>query len=405
MRKIFSIAWNDIKIEFSEKSTLVFFLILPVVFTVVIGLGMDGMFRAPEEDADTRIPFILVDQDQSVLSKQLEQQLETSEIVRPVLKTVDEAYKLFEEEKALALLTIPEGFERALKANEPVSLELKQLPNDNRTLVIDNAVLSKVNQINSIISIAHQSTTSAASLQPFENEIAKAAYFEKSFEMAAEALADPPTRTVITAPSESTWTGFSSGFEQSSAGQLVTWVLITLLGASEVFVSERLGGTMKRLMISPSSRGTILSGKILGRLLMGLLQMSILILFGAFVMHVNWGKSPAALALLLVSFGLAGTAFGVMLGAFAKTRSQAGSLTTLFSMLLAALGGAWWPLEITPDIYQKVVKVLPSTWAMLGFNKLIVLGEGVVGILPNVGILLGFALLFFMVGIWRLNRE
>jgi ABC-2 type transport system permease protein len=74
-------------------------------------------------------------------------------------------------------------------------------------------------------------------------------------------------------------------------------------------------------------------------------------------------------------------------------------------MLLASLGGAWWPLEVTPPLYQTVVKVLPSTWAMIGFTDIVTRGGGVVDILPEAGILLGFAVLFFGVGLKKLRFE
>jgi hypothetical protein len=39
MRKILAIAYNDIKIEFSSRSELIFFLVLPLIFTTIIGIG------------------------------------------------------------------------------------------------------------------------------------------------------------------------------------------------------------------------------------------------------------------------------------------------------------------------------------------------------------------------------
>jgi ABC-2 type transport system permease protein len=102
---------------------------------------------------------------------------------------------------------------------------------------------------------------------------------------------------------------------------------------------------------------------------------------------------------------LAAVALGVMLGAFAKTRSQASNLTVMFSMLMAALGGAWWQLEVTPPLYQKIVHVFPSTWAMKGFNEVMVKGGSPMDVLPITLVLLGFALIFFMVGVRRLRFE
>ena len=62
-------------------------------------------------------------------------------------------------------------------------------------------------------------------------------------------------------------------------------------------------------------------------------------------------------------------------------------------------------LEITPAIYQTVVKVLPTTWAMSGFTDVIVRSKGVVDILPNVLILLGFAAVFFFIGVRRMRFD
>jgi ABC-2 type transport system permease protein len=75
------------------------------------------------------------------------------------------------------------------------------------------------------------------------------------------------------------------------------------------------------------------------------------------------------------------------------------------SMVTSALGGAWWPFEITPPAYQTVAKAIPTTWAMLGFKAVIVRGAGVADVLPYAGVLLGFAVVFFAAGIWRFRFE
>jgi ABC-2 type transport system permease protein len=123
------------------------------------------------------------------------------------------------------------------------------------------------------------------------------------------------------------------------------------------------------------------------------------------VFKVQWARSPLALAAIMVSFALAAVALGVMLGAFARTRSQAGGMVILFAMLLSALGGAWWPLEITPPIYQTTVRILPTTWAMEGFNNVLVRGADLSMVLPQVGVLWLFAVVFFAVGVKRLRFE
>lgn len=408
MRKLFHIAWNDVQVEFSTPVTLVFFLALPLVFTAVIGAAMTNMYAEDDSAADSRFLVLVVDEDDSVLSAELRTVLEASDVIQPVFEVRDEAERLFDEQDVPALLVVPPGFGQALLAGEEVELRLHKVAGDNRVLAVEQAVDAAASRVSNAVAAANASVAEAERVEPFASKAARQAYFQQGMVLAQEILEDPPARVEATRAEEVTAdlsTQIPSGFEQSSAGQLVTWTLITLIGGAEVFVNERLGGTLRRLLVTPTTKATILSGKITGRLGMGIVQMIILIGVGALIFGVNWGRSPAALALTVLAFGLSAVAFGVMLGTFARTRGQASGLTVLFSMLMAALGGAWWPLEVTPQIYQTVVKVLPTTWAMMAFNDIIIRGAGVADVWPMMLILLGFAVVFFVVGIWRFRYE
>jgi ABC-2 type transport system permease protein len=94
-----------------------------------------------------------------------------------------------------------------------------------------------------------------------------------------------------------------------------------------------------------------------------------------------------------------------MLGTFVKTSSQAQGVSIMLGMVMALLGGCWYPLELFPQVVQKIVLVLPTTWAMKGFMDLLAHGQNLVGILPEAGVLLGFATIFFVVGITRFRYE
>ncbi len=73
-------------------------------------------------------------------------------------------------------------------------------------------------------------------------------------------------------------------------------------------------------------------------------------------------------------------------------------------IVLAALGGAWFPLEVTPPLYRQVVQVLPSTWAMRAYTALLARQASVVEVLPYVGVLCGFAVLFMAAAALRFSR-
>jgi ABC-2 type transport system permease protein len=401
MKKILNLAWNDIKIEFSDRSAILFFFILPLIFTAILGASFSGN---SDPNADNRWMVPVINQDQSDLSSEIIAELETSEVIRPEPYTMVEAEQLLNDGEVAAILIIHEGFEAEVLSGTPVELKLVKSPNDPNVLAIEQAIYTATGKVGNVVAAAVTAVGAAEQVQTFESEANRQAYFNESLELAQEVMGEPIARSEITTAPEAPREYFTS-FELSSAGQLVTWTLITLLGASEVFVNERIGGTLRRLLSTPSQKATILSGKIGGRYSMGLLQMAVLIIGGALLFKIDWGNSPLALAMVVLSFGLAAVAMGVMLGAFAKTRSQASNLTVMFSMLMAALGGAWWQLEVTPPLYQKVVQIFPSTWAMKGFNEVMVKGGGPVDVLPITLVLLGFAVIFFIIGVRRLRFE
>ena len=78
----------------------------------------------------------------------------------------------------------------------------------------------------------------------------------------------------------------------SSAGQLITWVFIPLIGISAMFAYERQSGTLRRLLVTPTTPGNLPAGHHPGQVLMALVQMLLLVGFGILVMGLNWGQAP-----------------------------------------------------------------------------------------------------------------
>jgi len=136
-----------------------------------------------------------------------------------------------------------------------------------------------------------------------------------------------------------------------------------------------------------------------------LTQMTLLIVFGIVVMKLKWGQSPAGLALVMVSFTLAAAALGTMLGTFVKSEAQANGLSIMIGMVMAMMSGCWYPIELFPPAIRSAAQALPTYWAMQGFLDIAVRGQGPAGVLLECAVLLGFALLFFTVGIARFRYE
>ncbi len=53
-----------------------------------------------------------------------------------------------------------------------------------------------------------------------------------------------------------------------------------------------------------------------------------------------------------------------------KNETSAADLTNLLGISLAALGGAWWSLEVVTELMSTVGHISPVAWAMDGYTSL-----------------------------------
>jgi linearmycin/streptolysin S transport system permease protein len=398
MKKIFAIAWKDAIVRFGSSSELLFFIILPIVFTFLLAGG------TPSGDEDPRIPLSVVDEAQTSISQQVIDQLENSTAVRPELTTHQEAQSQFDERRAEVVLIIPAGIDSASLQNGSAQLELLQQPNNINATVAERAVLTAIRRVSSSISAAQNAVKQRESIQPFASDAEKQAYFESSLEAAQSIQKDAPERVAVVTGNTQDQVDYDPR-ANSSAGQLITWVFIPLFGISALFAYERQQGTLRRLLTTPSNKATFLLGTISGQVAMALVQMLLLVGFGILVMKLNWGREPLALFVILLTSALAAAAFGTTMGTFIKSEGQANGLSIMFGMVFALMGGCWYPMELFPSAIQNIVKILPTTWAMQGMLDLVLRGGGLRDILPEAGVLLGFAVIFFSVGVWRFRYE
>lgn len=403
LNRLAAIIRKDTILRFEARSELLFFLILPVIFTFILGGGLP----AAGGQGDNRILVPVVDEDATAASAAFLAALADSGSIRPEVRDRADAERLLDEEDVAAVVVIPNGFGASLTperlmAGEQGEITLLVSPNSNVGVAVSQEVNRTISEVAGPLLVARNATAGVAAARPFADEPARAAFFERTRAAAEARAAEQPARVAYeVASAVETYDQRA----QASAGQLVTWVFIPLLGASGLFALERALGTLRRLMTTPTRRSTFLLGAISGQYLLALLQMAILIAFGVLVMRVAWARDPAALAVILVTFGLAGVALGTMLGTFVKTESQASNLSIMLGMSMALLGGCWWPMELFPPIMQQVAKVLPTTWAMNALVDITMRGQGLADILPEAAVLLGFAAVFFIIGIWRFRYE
>lgn len=387
MRQLLALIRSEFLLELNVPINWLFFLLLPLLFTFAIGAGMSGMMNDSAEPVTVRPEVYVTGLPEGEIGATLRQALAEANLHLVEVTSLP---------RGQFGLSIPSDFSERLSSGEPVTVTLTLDPRSSLTVAVEQALRVGLSRVGGAALVAQMGVAQLQRLGVDSPE-AQRDFFSLVLEDTLSAVRHPPAVTRVV------WSEGREGqdqllgptsAQQASAGQLITWTHITLLGAAEVLVSERLRGTWRRLLLMPTQRMTLFVGKLLGRFLLGLLQMALLILGGELLFHVGWGRAPLATLLVSLAFALAGVSLGMLLSTFLRTRGQAMGLVIGLSMALAAIGGAWFPLEITPPLFQQVALAFPSTWAMRAYTDILTRGAPVRDVAPSMAALCAFAMLY-----------
>lgn len=395
MNKIFAIAKKNMLVRFSSPSQLLFFIVLPLIFTFVLGGGAAGAGVAAQ---DARPRVAVVNESSSSAAAELMDALRDSSAIAASELTREQAQTALDNRDVATILTIPKNFGAGGWA-----LAIKSQANSLNAQAAERAIANIASQTSRAQTAANFAAQEAGRIKPFASEADRAAFVNRAATSAKQMLAQAPSRLNVT---HAVAAGATYDDEaQASAGQLITWTLIPLLSISAFFAYERAQGTQKRAFATPTSKAQLLIGTIGGEFFTAMIQMGLMVAFGIFVMGLGWGRQPVALVVMLVALGLAGASMGVMLGAFVKTEGQAQGLSIMLGMVLALLGGCWYPLEMFPQSAQTAAQITPTYWAMRGMSDILARGVGLQGALLPAGMLMAFAAVFLSIGVWRFRVE
>jgi ABC-2 type transport system permease protein len=288
-----------------------------------------------------------------------------------------------------------------------VELPFYTASGDTNAAAARQAVLAALGAVGRSYFAAEIVVSAAEEARPFADSAKRASFVDAVRRKAKDLFADAPARIAVSdaVSANAEEAAFWSPASQASAGQLITWVFLPLLGIAEIFAAERTLGTLRRTVSAPVSKAVMLLGTIAGQLLVALAQMGILAAAGVLLLGLGWFRDLPATLTMFLAFGLAAVAFGTMLGTFVRTPGQASGLSVALGMVMALLSGCWYPRELFPPLVQNLSLALPTSWAMIGLNDILLRQQGLWDVLPEAGALLGFAAVFFLVGVMRYRYE
>jgi len=407
---IWFIALKDLKLFSRDRMALAFFILFPFMFMVLF-----NFLLADVGGEDERLALHLATREaEGGISHRILGAMETGNVSElesgaPQIiwdKDYGEARQAVEAGELDGFLAFPEDFTEGIFSGEGAEIEMVADADATYTRAALNGLARSIATGIGSAQVAARSTVELMIGQGLLDPWDQAAIDEVIQEIvsAQEAVA-----------TEEPFVGFETqrvgDVEPENAGNfvipgyLVMFVFLAAALGAEVIVRERQNNTLERLLASSVRRESILGGMYAGTAAKGLIQIAIFWAVGILAFDIDLGLSPAAVIILSILMVIMSAAFAIMLAALVRTQRAAGSLAVLFSLVLAPLGGCWWPLFITPSWMQFIAKFTPHGWANTGFNKLMLFGAEFGAVVPEMLVLLGFTALFVIIGIWRFRTS
>ncbi|MFN2137996.1 MAG: ABC transporter permease [Candidatus Promineifilaceae bacterium] len=404
-RRILDLALKDLRQISRDRKSFIFLLVMPVIFTLLFGFAFGG-----SSTADPRLPIGLADEDGSGQSAQLAAMLEQSGVLR--IEARDEPAAALNQqvvdETLAAAVIIPAGFGQALLAGDDLPLTVTGSGQTGYT--IEGEVQTTAARLASAVQAASLSAETAAAQDLFASDAERLAYFEEAFDRALAAWQSPPV-TIVHAESSAlsdeaqAASGNYSIFAHSSPGMMAQFAIAGLLGAAGILVVEKKTKSLQRLLTTNMSRGEIIAGHFLAMFIMIFLQLVTLMLFGQLFLDLPYLSQPLATVAMTVATALFTAGLGMLIGVASKTEEQVVILSLVPMFVLSALGGAWVPLEFTPESFQRVAGLTPVAFVMDGYKDILVRGQGLAAVSPALIALLAYTAVLLILSVWRFRFE
>ena len=413
MKKIFIIGLKDLKVTFRERAALIM-LLAPFLLTLAMGF-ITGAFSDDEGSGISGIPVAVVNHDNAGLGAYLKDMFNDGfggmfSLVEA--SDVEEARRQVEDDEVAAAVLIPEGFSSSMLPDEsgmtsdqvgkieiyvnparPISAGIIRDMVDGFIASVEKGRVAGLATVSQLISEGLVSVQDAGQI---------------GMEIGVR-LSDPgASLSIITLqgqeeklPDEEQ--DFSPIAILAPSMALLFLIYTTSSVGGRSILAEREEGTLPRMLTTPSTTAQVLGGKVFGIFLIGVVQVSILVVVSSLMFSLNWGD-PLAVFLLILCAVAGATGWGILLASIAKTPGQVASLGTALMLLFGILGGSFTGTAGLPGVMGIISKITPNAWAQEGFIELA--GQGtLIDILPSMGGLLVMAVVLFAIAVLFFRRR
>lgn len=399
MNKVWAVVKRQLLETAKRPRSFVFNLLLPVILVVLLG-QMFNFSSSGGSTVNVSVPVVFQDSSQTVAQTPFLVALTKIPNVKVTLEPMslqDAKDHVSKKQDRSGYVVIPANFSTQVKNNQPATLQVVTT-SDTGGQVIASLFQNDANYYNNA-SLMVQAQAQQAQTDGKSFDAATAA--QRAAQL--EATATP----AIKIDSQKAASASFNQFDQIAPGYATMFVIFGLNTVVLAIINERTSGTMRRLAVMPLSKWQFMAGKMIAQFIVSLLQVTLMLLVAKVFFNATINADNLlGVALIVIALSFAATALGMLLVSLFKTENAVSPVVTLVALIGSALGGAWFPLFLMPDWVQQVSKVTINSWAMNGFNNLMIFGQTLADVAPDILVLFAYGLicLFFATRFFRYNE-
>lgn len=362
--------------------------VMALALTFVFGVSMDGEYRAS---------VIIVDEDQSSLSNMFVDEMMSYREFNFIKADLKSSIKEVEEGRVLSSLVIKKGFKDDIISGNQVLLGVVKVKDNFEIIKLERLAKETAAKVVGSIRIADIATEVISS---YKSDINKNDISQKAFERVVESWRYRKPVMVSTKMLEVKNNMRYDNTKHMMIGFSVFFSMYTIVFGIGTVLYDKQYNTWQRMLVTPVSQASILGGSMVTAYLMGVIQLTVLILAGKYLFGMDWGRSISGVLTVVAAFIFAVTCLGIFLSSIVKTHSQLSAISPVVLTSTAMLGGCMWPLEIVNSkILLALANLTPQKWAVQGMENIACYGQGFEAALQPALVLIIMGMVYFFIGV------
>jgi ABC-2 type transport system permease protein len=376
--QVFKLTILHLKRMISNKSVILLTLLMPMFVMCLVTFFTSG---GNTNNSNTLyIDFVNNDKGQSG-NKLIKEFINSPNFTVYTVNQSDAEYRVEHNVVAEAII-IPENFSDSLSNGTEPNIKILKLNSGDSNITTDGKINSFINEF----LISKQISTNLKSKLSISNNV--------TAELSKEVSSNKVAFTSTTVTKNKT----NSLGNQISLNLCISFMMFTVIFIVNEILARKDDKTLRRSLSTPNNKFVLLGSIVLAFLVVGWIQVLLMVGSTTLLFKLSWGSSMPALFVLFTALILVVLGLGVLLCRIIKSANNAPMVCQMVVQISCLVGGSYMPLEYFPTALKHVAYFMPQSWAVTAITDVVLNNKGLISILPNVGVLLLFAVAFLTAG-------